>query len=149
MVERTSVIQGELCDPFRQNHQIQRQIIGRDLSVRIFRGLDCKICVRERPLHRLADQWLSVPMGLGTPRRLTYTVQSPNVSGRSRHGEPVRTIQSTPSTNILLSRPVEPFWPGRPMISGAIRCHAASHKTNRSITPKAASQKAALNLICW
>jgi hypothetical protein len=34
------------------------------------------------------------------------------------------------------------------MISGAIRSHAASLKTNRSITPKAASQKAALNLIC-
>ena len=36
----------------------------------------------------------------------------------------------------------------RPMISGAIRSHAASLKTNRSITPKTASPKAALNLIC-
>jgi hypothetical protein len=34
--------------------------------------------------------------------------QSPNASGRSRQGEPVRTIDSTPSTNIWLSRPVEP-----------------------------------------
>jgi hypothetical protein len=34
------------------------------------------------------------------------------------------------------------------MISGAIRSHAASLKTNRSITPKTASPKAALNLIC-
>jgi hypothetical protein len=34
------------------------------------------------------------------------------------------------------------------MISGAIRSHAASLKINRSITPKIASQKAALNLIC-
>jgi hypothetical protein len=46
--------------------------------------------------------------------------QSPNASGRSRQGEPVRTVHSTPSTNIRLSRPVEPFWSGRPMISGAI-----------------------------
>jgi hypothetical protein len=34
------------------------------------------------------------------------------------------------------------------MISGAIRTHALSLNTNRSITPKTASQKAALNLIC-
>lgn len=35
-----------------------------------------------------------------------------NASGRSRQGEPVRTIHSTPSTNIRLSRPVEPLWSG-------------------------------------
>jgi hypothetical protein len=51
-------------------------------------------------------------------------------------------------TNILLSRPVEPFWSGLPMINGDIRSHAASFKTKRSITPKAASPKEALNLIC-
>jgi hypothetical protein len=34
------------------------------------------------------------------------------------------------------------------MISGAIRSQAASLKTNRSIKPKTASPKAALNLIC-
>jgi hypothetical protein len=34
------------------------------------------------------------------------------------------------------------------MISGAIRSHAASLKTNRSITPKTASSKEVLNLIC-
>ena len=60
----------------------------------------------------------------------------------------MRTIQSTPSTNILLSRPVEPFWSGRPIIRGAIRSQATSLKTKRSITPKAASPKEALNLIC-
>ena len=32
----------------------------------------------------------------------------PNASGRSCHSESVRTIHSTPSTNIRLSRPVEP-----------------------------------------
>jgi hypothetical protein len=40
------------------------------------------------------------------------------------------------------------FLGSRSMISGAIRSHAASLKTKRSITPKTASQKAALNLIC-
>jgi hypothetical protein len=34
------------------------------------------------------------------------------------------------------------------MISGAIRSHAASLKTKRSFTPKTASPKEALNLIC-
>ena len=59
--------------------------------------------------------------------------------------ESKRTIQSMPSTNIRLSRPVDPFWSGRPMISGAIRPHAASLKTKRSTTPKTASPKAVLN----
>jgi len=60
----------------------------------------------------------------------------------------VRTIHRTPSTNMRLSRPVESFWSGRPTISGAIRSDAASVNTRRSITPKANSPKAALNLIC-
>jgi hypothetical protein len=34
------------------------------------------------------------------------------------------------------------------MMSGAMRSQAASLNTKRSITPKAASQKEALNLIC-
>jgi len=46
------------------------------------------------------------------------------------------------------SRPVEPFWSGRPLISGAVRSHAASLKISRSITPKTASPKAASNMIC-
>ena len=36
--------------------------------------------------------------------------------------------------------PVEPFWSGRPIISGAIRSDAASLKTKRLFTPKTASQ---------
>src|SRR5262249_9978391 len=77
-------------------------------------------------------------------KRRKTLFHSPNTSGRSRQGEPVRTIQSTPSTNIRLFRPVEPFWSGRPMISGAIRSQAASLNTKRSITPKATSQKRSL-----
>src|ERR1700729_3831114 len=79
------------------------------------------------------------PLRLHRLKRRNTLFQSPNACGRSRQGEPVRTIHSTPSTNIRLSRPVDPFWSGRPMISGAIRSHAASLKTNRSITPKTAS----------
>ena len=70
----------------------------------------------------------------------TWTLfHSPNASGRSRHGEPVRTIHNTPSTNIRLSRPVEPRWSGRPMIKPEIRSHCASLRTSRSITPKTSS----------
>src|SRR5712671_6494055 len=71
------------------------------------------------------------PLRLHRLKRRNTLFQSPNASGRSRQGEPVRTIHSTPSTNIRLSRPVEPFWSGRPMIRGAIRSHAASLKTKR------------------
>jgi hypothetical protein len=61
--------------------------------------------------------------------------------GRSRQGEPVRTVQSTPSTSIQLSRPVEPFWSGRPMISGAIRAHCSSVSTTPPTTPNTASER--------
>jgi hypothetical protein len=57
----------------------------------------------------------------GLPGRVRF--HSPNTPGRSRHGAPVRTIHSTPSKNMRLSRPVEPFWSGIPMIRGAIRSH--------------------------
>jgi transposase len=85
------------------------------------------------------------PLSLQRLNRRNTLFHSPKTSGRSRQGEPVRTIHSTPSTNIRLSRPVEPFWSGRPMISGAIRSQAASLSTRRSNTPKATSRKAALN----
>src|SRR3954451_6006465 len=45
------------------------------------------------------------PLMLHRLKRRNTLFQSPNASGRSRQGEPVRTIQSTPSTNIRLSRP--------------------------------------------
>src|SRR5476649_1854505 len=56
---------------------------------------------------KMRDQ---TPMMLHRLKRRKTLFQSPNTSGRSRHGEPVRTIHSTPSTNIRLSRPVEPLW---------------------------------------
>src|SRR5882672_11593195 len=47
------------------------------------------------------------PFSLHRLKRRKTLFHSPNASGRSRHGEPVRTIHKTPSTNIRLSRPVE------------------------------------------
>src|SRR4051812_3953276 len=85
------------------------------------------------------------PLRLQRLKPLKRLFHSPNIPGRSRHAEPVRTIHSTPSTNIRLSRPVEPFWSGRPMIKPDIRSQSESFNTNRSITPKTASPKAVLN----
>src|SRR6202022_960982 len=50
------------------------------------------------------------PLRLHRLKRRKTRFQPPGGSGRARQGEPVRTIHSTPSTNIRLSRPVEPFW---------------------------------------
>src|SRR5260370_35217544 len=48
------------------------------------------------------------PLPLHRLKRRKTLFHSPNASGRPRHGEPVRTIHNTPSTNIRVSRPVEP-----------------------------------------
>lgn len=71
--------------------------------------------------------------------------QRPKASGRSRQGAPVRTIHSTPSTNMRLSRPVKPGPPGRPETKPETRAHCSSVNTRRSIVAKAALRKAALN----
>lgn len=49
----------------------------------------------------------AVPDALGAPpaEPRNALLQGPNTSGRSRHGELVRTIHNTASTNIRLSRP--------------------------------------------
>ena len=88
------------------------------------------------------------PLMLHRLKRRNTLFQLPNASGRSRQGEPVRTIHRTPSTNIRLSRPVEPFWSGRPMISGAIRSHAASLKTKGCFWEAVLGVIDRLNLIC-
>jgi hypothetical protein len=59
--------------------------------------------------------------------------QCPNDGGRSRHGLPVRAIQSTASTNSRLSLPLRPGSLGLPRHSGSIFAHWASLNTNRSI----------------
>ena len=72
------------------------------------------------------------PFWLQRLKRRHTLFHAPNASGRSGQGEPVRTIHKTPSTNMRLSRPVEPRWSGLPMMSGAISSHCAALKTNRS-----------------
>src|SRR6516162_9360612 len=46
------------------------------------------------------------PLALQRLKRRKTLFHSPNASGRSRQGDPVRTIHNTPSTNIRLLRPV-------------------------------------------
>src|SRR5271156_488379 len=65
--------------------------------------------------------------------RLKTVFQRPKNSGRSRHGLPVRTIQSTASRNTRLSLPVRPGSVGLPRQCGSIFAHWASVKTNRFI----------------
>ncbi len=65
--------------------------------------------------------------------RLKTVFQLPNIGGRSRHGVPVRTIQSTASTKRRLSLPLRPGSVGLPRQCGSIFAHWASVCTNRSI----------------
>src|SRR3981081_3723955 len=94
------------------------------------------------------------PLMLHRLKRRNTLFQSPNASGRSRQGEPVRTIHSTPSTNIRLSRPIEPFWSGRPMISGQpLPRRVAQHQTvhyTQDCTPKGSLESCfQLNVNPW
>src|SRR5208282_5890801 len=65
--------------------------------------------------------------------RLKTVFQLPKKAGRSRHGLPVRTIQSTASTKRRLSLPLRPGSAGLPKQCGSIFAHWASVSTNRSI----------------
>ena len=65
--------------------------------------------------------------------RLKTVFQFPKKGGRSRHGLPVRTIQSTASMNRRLSLPLRPGSVGLPRQCGSIFAHWASVSTNRSI----------------
>src|SRR5690606_14706278 len=64
--------------------------------------------------------------------RLKTVFQLPKKAGRSRHGLPVRTIQSTASTKRRLSFPLRPGSVGLPRQCGSIFAHWASVSTNRS-----------------
>src|SRR6188768_2948042 len=65
--------------------------------------------------------------------RLKTVFQLPKKAGRSRHGLPVRTIQSTASMKRRLSLPLRPGSIGLPRQCGSIFAHWASVSTNRSI----------------
>ena len=71
-------------------------------------------------------------------RRQTL-LQLPGSAGRSRHGAPVRAIQSTASTKRRLSLPLAPGSPGLPGASGAIRSHCASVRQVRATIPSASA----------
>src|SRR5260370_27508997 len=86
------------------------------------------------------------PLRLHRLKRRNTLFQSPNASGRSRQGQPVRPIQSTPSTNIRLSRPLPPSRSGRPIVSVPILPHGACLKHNHSLHPTTASPKPPYNL---
>ena len=58
-------------------------------------------------------------------RRCTF-FQFPYVSGKSRQGAPVRSIQNTPLINCRVSRALPPRVPFSPMVCGLIFSHALS-----------------------
>lgn len=66
-----------------------------------------------------------------------YTVcQRPNALGRSRHGQPVRPIQRTASTNRRLSAAVRPGSPRLPGRMDSIRAHRSSLNNVRITLPR-------------
>src|SRR3954451_16725491 len=76
------------------------------------------------------------PLTLHRLKRRNTLFQSPNASGRSRQGEPVRTIHNTPSTNILRALLVRP--------PNDQRRHPLPRRVAQnqaSFTPKTASKK--------
>src|SRR5688572_31598047 len=66
-------------------------------------------------------------------KRRNTVLQFPKCAGRSRHGEPVRTIHSTASMKRRLSLPLRPGSVGLPRQCGSIFAHWASVNTERSI----------------
>jgi hypothetical protein len=79
------------------------------------------------------------PFRLQRPKRRKALFYSPNTSGRSRQGDPVRTIHNTPSTNLRLFRPALLGLRSSPMIGGAIRAHITSLSTKRFKTANTTS----------
>ncbi|CUX14259.1 hypothetical protein AGR4C_Cc150055 [Agrobacterium tumefaciens str. Kerr 14] len=80
------------------------------------------------------------PFWLQRLKRRKTLFQSPNTSGRSRQGEPVRTIHRTASTNMRLSRPEDPRVRSSPIMYRDIRAHWSSRRIKRSRTPMTASK---------
>lgn len=68
-------------------------------------------------------------------KRLKAVFHLPKAGGRSRHGLPVRAIQSTASTNRRLSVPDRPGSADFPKQCGSILAHWASVRQKRTIHP--------------
>src|SRR5512134_99124 len=93
---------------------------------------------------RAAKMRCHTPLWLQRSKRRHTLFQLPNATGRSRHGEPVRAIHRTPSTNMRLFSPVPPGSLSFPTQSGSIRAHCSSSNTNRTAVPKTASLESAV-----
>jgi len=74
----------------------------------------------------------NTPLSAQRRKRFHTEPHRPNVAGRSRHGEPVRTSHNTASRNCRLSRPERPGSPSFPGRSGATRSHCPSLNSVRS-----------------
>src|SRR5262245_59577761 len=79
------------------------------------------------------------PLSLQRLKRTNTLFHLPKMLGRSRHGEPVRAIQRTASTNIRLFAPVPPGSSGLPTHSFSIRAHCRLLRTSRIRSFKTAS----------
>lgn len=79
------------------------------------------------------------PLSDQREKRLNTVFHGPNAGGRSRHGAPVRAINSTASTNSRLSAPVRPRSPGLAWSNPSIRAHWSSRCSNLGI--RSSSQK--------
>ena len=81
-----------------------------------------KVSVVHRGLQNLFPDSLVTPPA----EPAVYIFQFPYVSGKSRQGAPVRSIQNTPLINCRVSRALPPRVPFSPMVCGLIFSHALS-----------------------
>ena len=91
----------------------------------------------------VAKSVCQIPLSAQREKRRKALFQAPNSGGRSRHGAPVRAIQSTASTKSRLSAPVRPRSPALPCSMGSIRSHWSSRSNNLGIP--SSSQKTGYN----
>ena len=68
----------------------------------------------------------TTPLRHHREKRMYTVCQRPNSLGKSRHGQPVRPIQRTASTNQRLSAAVRPGSPSLPGSTDSIRAHTLS-----------------------
>lgn len=83
-----------------------------------------------------ATAWITrshTPLRRHLEKRMYTVCHRPNVFGKSRHGQPVRPIQRTASTNQRLSVAVRPGSPSLPGKTDSIRAHTSSLSNVRII----------------
>lgn len=85
-----------------------------------------------------ATAWITrshTPLRRHLEKRMYTVCHRPNAFGKSRHGQPVRPIQRTASTNQRLSVAVRPGSPSLPGKTDSIRAHTSSLNNVRIILP--------------